>query len=563
MADPVKREALESKNEDNKRLKFMEREDEFIRSKLRMEMNCLVCLKSMPVNHNGIYCSSLQHHICPGECSNHFICNILSSTPFSIPVMCPMCPLSITEASFEQQLTPKQSVQFAQLQHDTKLLFDQENDPVTGAGACPQVIFQKRIENVIEKCASRACPTCGLRGYHDNECTHIKCQKCSESWCYICGEKLSHIFLHNDEWQIDNGQCPLYFSEINNFDKDWNTSGTADGLSLFHKLLTEYHLFVLHQEVGESAFYATLVTKPALMAGFSKEIILKGFKSLPVSKLDASASAGSFSQRLWQMLEMKIDDFDRTTLDKIVLGMRESAGNVIRQTQCCFAIRRILLSSDFKKWDTVNTDITTPIKSVASFNVMHIFDATEACMTINLSDPLIQRFGCEIFSIIAFQNVQKCLLLIQSRCIAAILKAMQHHIYDKDVQHLACVAIRIMASQIPFEDTDVTATVIQSLLFALESHAREMEIQLNVFVALLVMSSISEKCCHSIIAGRGYNFMTEAIAANRGNANFYTIGKRAVKILSKYYSFPAIHEAGSHLTVILDGFSDTAVKMTS
>ena len=55
------------------------------------------------------------------------------------------------------------------------------------------------------------CPTCELAGMKDDACTHMRCPRCSTSWCYVCGLSVTDcdksrpevgrpaddIFLHN------------------------------------------------------------------------------------------------------------------------------------------------------------------------------------------------------------------------------------------------------------------------------------------------------------------------------------------------------------------------------
>jgi hypothetical protein len=73
------------------------------------------------------------------------------------------------------------------------------------------------ILTILAENGSRKCPTCGYMGRKDLECTQIKCDKCSHSYCYVCGKSDSEIdggLRNHYNWHIftqeSGNQCPLY-----------------------------------------------------------------------------------------------------------------------------------------------------------------------------------------------------------------------------------------------------------------------------------------------------------------------------------------------------------------
>ncbi len=100
------------------------------------------------------------------------------------------------------------------------------------------------IEHAVEDGFKIRCPSCRVSGMKDNNCTHMQCSNCGQSWCYFCGRKEEdcpkddpngNIFSHNADWPRHLGaRCPMYLSELSNR-HSWPVDEDAC-LTLFHRL---------------------------------------------------------------------------------------------------------------------------------------------------------------------------------------------------------------------------------------------------------------------------------------------------------------------------------------
>ncbi len=96
---------------------------------------------------------------------------------------------------------------------------------------CAEMAADKAvIEAAIEKGNGMECPHCGLTGRKDSNCTHITCEGCRESFCYVCGvaeAKLNKhnpngpINSHNVDWATNPRRCPMYLTQIGEIDIRW------------------------------------------------------------------------------------------------------------------------------------------------------------------------------------------------------------------------------------------------------------------------------------------------------------------------------------------------------
>lgn len=114
------------------------------------------------------------------------------------------------------------------------------------------------LEKAIEGGQKRVCPQCNLSGRKDEQCTHMTCSKCQTKWCYFCGLSENDcdkdnggvsIYDHNIGWQYNDKRCPMYFTEIFEFDDRWPEDEEMC-LEKFHDLLTKISLKGAIEEIG-------------------------------------------------------------------------------------------------------------------------------------------------------------------------------------------------------------------------------------------------------------------------------------------------------------------------
>ena len=72
---------------------------------------------------------------------------------------------------------------------------------------------------------------------------------CNSSFCYFCGlsadvcdkdSEINTIFGHNAEWPTNEKRCPMYLTEIADFDDKW-PSGDEDSSSVDDECLNFFH----------------------------------------------------------------------------------------------------------------------------------------------------------------------------------------------------------------------------------------------------------------------------------------------------------------------------------
>jgi hypothetical protein len=132
--------------------------------------------------------------------------------------------------------------------------------------------LKSSIETILGKGAMRRCPTCKLAGRKDTACTHMTCPKCATKWCYFCGkdEKVlvdvqsgQTIYTHNEGWQYFPQACPMYFTEIEEFDDRWPLD-EEECLDRFHGILTKKLVKEKIQSVGMEEFSKVLEQFPGI-----------------------------------------------------------------------------------------------------------------------------------------------------------------------------------------------------------------------------------------------------------------------------------------------------------
>nr|XP_047139890.1 ranBP-type and C3HC4-type zinc finger-containing protein 1 isoform X3 [Hydra vulgaris] len=102
---------------------------------------------------------------------------------------------------------------------------------------------KKTIEKAIEDGSKVYCPDCGLGGRKDDACTHMKCVKCEHVYCYFCGKSekvcekehnIPSIYGHNSDWPTNKNRCPMYLTELSDYDKRWPETDDKC-LDFFHR----------------------------------------------------------------------------------------------------------------------------------------------------------------------------------------------------------------------------------------------------------------------------------------------------------------------------------------
>ncbi|CAF2811997.1 unnamed protein product [Rotaria sp. Silwood2] len=136
-----------------------------------------------------------------------------------------------------------------------------EEDEMMKHFMCESLANEKKMfDQAIESGQKMSCPKCGLAGMKDDSCTHMTCQKCSQVWCYFCGKRLEDcnratggtngIIDHNHNWHINPNRCPMYFTQIQDFDTRW-PNNEIDCLNMFHRIRTLRLLREVFEVLGE------------------------------------------------------------------------------------------------------------------------------------------------------------------------------------------------------------------------------------------------------------------------------------------------------------------------
>ena len=111
---------------------------------------------------------------------------------------------------------------------------------------CAVLAKDKEIfDRYLESGSKVSCPNCGLAGMKDDACTHMTCPTCSQLWCYFCGQKVEDcdkrengtngIFDHNTDWNTNRNRCPMYLTQIAEFDQRWPEEDENLCLMIYHR----------------------------------------------------------------------------------------------------------------------------------------------------------------------------------------------------------------------------------------------------------------------------------------------------------------------------------------
>jgi hypothetical protein len=119
------------------------------------------------------------------------------------------------------------------------------------------------IEKAIESGSQQHCPHCQLTGIKDDGCTHMTCERCQLTWCYLCGMKEEECLVedgiepnfssHNQDWDQHEGRCPMNLVSIHELDARW-PQNDRDCLEYFHRYRTLCELYNVLKIVGEDKF---------------------------------------------------------------------------------------------------------------------------------------------------------------------------------------------------------------------------------------------------------------------------------------------------------------------
>lgn len=120
--------------------------------------------------------------------------------------------------------------------------------------------YRQMIEDAIDTGSKQSCPDCDLAGLKDNGCTHMNCDRCGTTWCYLCGMSEDDCVVddgdeqslraHNRDWNEHRGRCPMLLISIQELDEQW-PDNDEDCLEYFHRYKTLSQLYTVMKTVGE------------------------------------------------------------------------------------------------------------------------------------------------------------------------------------------------------------------------------------------------------------------------------------------------------------------------
>jgi hypothetical protein len=282
---------------------------------------CSSCKDPLVADHTGITCPQ-DHHLCP-ECSEQFVKSKLSDGPMNFLKCSMKCGVNVVAETFERQLTDRQRetylnyVAMNELRPDEKLqncpscdyfevwpkisygmdvFICRKINPKCGKYSCSHCchdilpnsdngysdrdyqrakrnantfvyhmecaelapMFRKFQDAIAEGLGTR-CPSCGIIGRKDENCTHITCLKCQCVYCYVCGlaeadcdkdDPRENIYSHNEDWATNEKRCPMYLVEIEEIDNRWSFEDDSECLARMSRYKTLSLLSKVHKEIG-------------------------------------------------------------------------------------------------------------------------------------------------------------------------------------------------------------------------------------------------------------------------------------------------------------------------
>ncbi|CAF1104668.1 unnamed protein product [Rotaria sordida] len=136
-----------------------------------------------------------------------------------------------------------------------------DNDESIHRSQCIELhSYKEMIEKAAESGSQQHCPHCQLRGIKDDGCTHMVCERCGLSWCYLCGMKEEECLVddnveptfsaHNQDWEQHEGRCPMSLVSIHELDERW-PQDDQDCLEYFHRYRTLCQLYEVFKIIGE------------------------------------------------------------------------------------------------------------------------------------------------------------------------------------------------------------------------------------------------------------------------------------------------------------------------
>jgi hypothetical protein len=284
---------------------------------------CSSCKEPLFTDHSGIVCPQ-NHHLCP-ECAALFVTSSLSDGPVNFLKCSMKCGMNVVAETFERQLIGGQRetylnyVAVNELKPHEKLQNCPSCDyfevwpkipsgmdvficrktecgkyscshcchdiiPNSGNGysdrnyqrakrnantfvyhmECAQLApMYGKFQDAIEEGLGTRCPSCGIIGRKDENCTHITCLKCQCVYCYVCGlaeadcdkeDPHEDIHSHNEDWATNEKRCPMNLVEIGEVDDRWSLEDDSECLARMCRYKTLSLLSKVHEEIGPEIY---------------------------------------------------------------------------------------------------------------------------------------------------------------------------------------------------------------------------------------------------------------------------------------------------------------------
>ena len=216
---------------------------------------CSSCLTPSKKRQNLSLLCPEGHYFCPEEtCAKAYISQIFSDPHIYYPGKCPICKSLFLQSDLENIMTEKQKKVFSEMEekfgndskNEGRKSFEQRIEELAEeySSVLKRMEMPEIIQEIIEMESQVFCPKCGLGGRKDLECTHVLCQKCQTTYCYVCGKSEANVdkqdewdgmFSHNEYWETNKERCPIHLAEIASIDLRYSCR-EDEAMDLFHLL---------------------------------------------------------------------------------------------------------------------------------------------------------------------------------------------------------------------------------------------------------------------------------------------------------------------------------------
>ena len=216
---------------------------------------CSSCLTPSKKRQNLSLLCPEGHYFCPEEtCAKAYISQIFSDPHIYYPGKCPICKSLFLQSDLENIMTKKQKKVFSEMEekfgndskNEGRKSFEQRIEELAEeySSVLKRMEMPEIIQEIIEMESQVFCPKCGLGGRKDLECTHVLCQKCQTTYCYVCGKSEANVdkqdewdgmFSHNEYWETNKERCPIHLAEIASIDLRYSCR-EDEAMDLFHLL---------------------------------------------------------------------------------------------------------------------------------------------------------------------------------------------------------------------------------------------------------------------------------------------------------------------------------------